>query len=77
MRSKEIEVASWLQDVLGENYVVRYDDCESCMTRIVFKPLNKIVREVPNSEMKSGISVQDFEASREDMSKAMALGLLK
>lgn len=77
MRSKEIEVANWLQDVLGENYAVRYDDCESCITRVVFKPLNKVVAEVPNSEMHTGISVQDFEASKEDMSKAVVLGLLK
>ena len=73
MRSQEIAVANWLQTVLGEDYTVKYDDCESCMTRVYFNPLHKLVAEVPNSEMRKGISAQAFEASREDISKAMVI----
>lgn len=75
MRSQEIAVANWLQTALGDDYIVRYDDCESCLTRVIYKPLNKIVAEVPNSEMHKGISAQDFEASHEDRMKAMAMRL--
>lgn len=68
---KQQEIAKWLQDMLGNDYSVKYDDCESCLTRVYFKPLNKLIAEVPNNEMKPGISVQNFEASREDRMMAM------
>lgn len=68
---KQQEIANWLQDMLGNDYSVKYDDCESCLTRVYFKPLNKLIAEVPNNEMKPGISVQSFEASREDRMMAM------
>lgn len=73
MRSHEIAVANWLQTVLGDDYTVRYDEGESCLTRVYFKPLNKLIAEVPNSEMRKGISAQDFEASKEDRFRAMAM----
>lgn len=73
MRSQEIAVANWLQTALGDDYIVRYDDCESGLTRVTYRPLNKVTAEVPNSEMHKGISVQAFEASREDRFKAMAM----
>jgi hypothetical protein len=73
MRQKEIEIANWLQTMLGEDYIVRYDDCESGFTRVIFKPLNKVTAEVPNSEMHTGISTQEYMASREDRFMAMAI----
>jgi hypothetical protein len=73
MRAQEIAVANWLQSVLGDGYIVRYDDCESGLTRVIYKPLNKVTAEVPNSEMHKGISAQGFEASREDRFRAMAM----
>ena len=73
MRTNPIEIANWLQTTLGDDYIVRYDDCESGFTRIIFKPLNKTVKEVPNNEIHSGISVQAFEASMEDRFRAMAM----
>lgn len=73
MRSQEIAVANWLQTVLGDDYTVRYDDCESGLTRVIYRPLNTVTAEVPNSEMHTGISAQDFEASREERFRAMAM----
>ena len=73
MRVEQIAIANWLQDALGSDYEVRYDDCESGMTRVVYRPLHKVIIEVPNSEMHTGISAQKFEASMEDRFKAMAM----
>ena len=73
MRANELKIANWLQGVLGSDYEVRYDDCESGMTRVVYRPLHKVIIEVPNSEMHTGISAQKFEASMEDRFKAMAV----
>lgn len=74
MRATEIEVANWLQEVLGSDYSVRYDDCESGLTRVVFKPLHKVIAEVPNSEMRVGISASNYMASKEDRYRAIAIG---
>ena len=76
MRADEIKVANWLQETLGDDYEVRYDDCESTLTRVIYKPLNKVIAEVPNSEMHTGISTAPYIASREDVFKARAMGLL-
>lgn len=73
MRTQEIAVSNWLQTMLGDDYIVRYDDCESGLTRVIYRPLNKLIAEVPNGAMHKGISVQDFEASREDRFKAMVM----
>lgn len=73
MRAKELEIANWLQTILGDDYIVRYDDCESGFTRVIFKPLNKMTAEVSNSDMCEGISAQSFMASREDRFMAMAI----
>lgn len=75
-RIEQIKIAGWLQEVLGESYQVRYDDCESGFTRVYFKPLNIMTAEVPNSEMHSGISTSRFFAKREDVFRAMALNLI-
>ena len=71
------KVAGFLQEILGSNYIVRYDDCESGMTRVYFKPFNIMTAEVPNSEMHAGISTAPYYVSKEDFYKAMALGLLE
>ena len=70
-RENGIDVSNRLQEALGDDYEVRYDDLESGLTRVVYKPLNKIVKEVPNAEMKKSISVQDFEVSQEDKLKGI------
>lgn len=75
-RIEQIEVANWLQDALGEHYIVRYDEGESCFTRVYFKPLNIMTAEVLNTEMKKGISATPFLANREDIAKAYVLNLL-
>ena len=73
---EERKIAGFLQEVLGNNYEVRYDDCESGLTRVIFKPLNIMTAEVPNSKMHAGISTGEFEAKREDIFKALALNLI-
>ena len=75
-RTEQIKIAGFLQEILGDAYQVRYDDCESGMTRVYFKPLNIMTAEVPNSEMRSGISTSKFFAKREDVFKALALNLM-
>ena len=74
---EQIKIANFLQEILGRNYEVRYDDCDSGLTRVYFKPLNVMTAEVPNSEMKAGISTLRFEATREHIYKALALNLMK
>lgn len=73
---EQIKIAGFLQEILGRNYEVRYDDCESGFTRVYFKPLNIMTAEVPNSEMHAGISTSDYEAKREHIYQALALNLL-
>ena len=76
MRSEQIKIANFLQEILGDNYSVRYDDCESGMTRVYFNPLNIMTAEVPNEEMRDGISTSGFMADRNDIMKALALNLI-
>lgn len=70
---KQASIAIELQQILGEDYSVRYDDCESGLTRVYFKPLNKLIREVKNDEMVSGLSITSFTANKEDCMKAYFL----
>lgn len=74
--AEQQKIADWLQEILGRNYVVRYDDCESGMTRVYFKPLNIMTAEVPNSEMHAGISTSPYLVSQEDLMKAIVLNLI-
>lgn len=74
---EQIKIAGFLQEILGRNYEVRYDDCDSGFTRVYFKPLNIMTAEVPNDHIKAGINTSEFEAKREDVYKALALNLLK
>ena len=75
-RLEQIKIANWLKSVLGEKYVVRYDDCESGFTRVIFKPLNIVTAEVLNTELKSEISANDFALKGEELYKAIALNLV-
>lgn len=75
-RAEQIKIAGFLQEILGDAYQVRFDDCESGLTRVYFKPLNIMTAEVPNSEMHAGISTSKFLANREDIFKALALNLM-
>lgn len=67
-RSEQLKVANDLQRILGDKYVVRFDDCESCLTRVFYKTKNGemiLTKEVQNAEMHSGISITDFSLSNE------------
>lgn len=74
---EQIKIARFLQEILGRNYEVRYDDCDSGFTRVYFKPLNIMTAEVPNSEMHAGISTSNYEAKRAHIYQALALNLMK
>ena len=76
MEREQIKVAMWLQEVLGSEYEVRYDDCDSGFTRVYFKPLNIMTAEVLNSEMHTGISTAPYLVSQQDRARALALGLI-
>lgn len=73
---EQIKIAGFLQEVLGKNYQVRYDDCESGFTRVYFKPLNIMTAEVPNSEVHAGISTYNYEAKADHIYEAIARGLI-
>lgn len=65
---EQMRVANDLQKFLGDKYEVRFDDCESCLTRVFYKAKNGqmiFVKEVPNEEMKRGISITEFELTRD------------
>lgn len=65
---EQMRISNDLQKILGDKYVVKFDDCESCLTRVFYKAKNGqmiFVKEVPNEEMKSGISITSFELSRD------------
>ena len=65
-RSQQAKVAAALQEYLGEDYAVNFDDCESTLTRVIYKPLNKLVAEVPNGAMRKGLDFAYFLASKRD-----------
>ena len=73
---EQMKIAQFLQEVLGRDYEVRFDDCDSGFTRVYYKPLNIMTAEVPNSEIHAGISTAPFLAKREDIYKALALNLI-
>lgn len=73
------EAAKKLQKILGDKYEVRFDDCESGLTRIFYKAKNGqmiFIKEVPNGEMKSDLSVTDFALPREKIMMLLALNNL-
>lgn len=58
---KRKEQARWarkLQEILGTDYTVSYDTCESGMTDVFFKGI--LVKSVRNSEMKGNMNVYDY-----------------
>lgn len=65
---EQMRISNDLQKILGDKYVVKFDDCESCLTRVFYRAKDGqmiFVKEVPNEEMKSGISITSFELSRD------------
>lgn len=74
--NKEQNIAMWLQEVLGNEYDVRYDACDSAMTRVYFKPLNKLIKEVRNEDLTGKINALEFEASMQDRLEAINKGLM-
>lgn len=60
-REQEAARAFKLMQALGENYNVKYDDCESCLTRVYYKGV--LIKEVHNSEMANPrLCVNDYAA---------------
>lgn len=67
-REKQIKVANKLRMALGDRYIVEFDDCESCLTRVFYKAKNGqriLTKEVLNTEMKEELPITDFKLSRE------------
>lgn len=78
-RIEQIKIATRLQEVLGSKYIVRFDDCESCLTRVYYKAKNgEMIKtaEVPNTEMHSGLAINDFMLTRDKILELMATGSL-
>ena len=59
-RREQIKWANKLQDILGSDYKVSYDTCESGMTDIYYK--GTLLKRVPNEEMKGSLNVCDYRA---------------
>lgn len=71
--------ANRLQEMLGSKYVVLYDDCESCVTRVFYvcKDGSRILTsEILNDDLTSDINVYDFELSFEQRMMLIACGNL-
>ena len=62
-RKSETKVVDALRRALGNDYEIRYDDCESCLTRFFYKGV--FYKEVPNTEMVPSIDVYDCAAPQE------------
>lgn len=74
-RMNQTKVAYKLQKILGEKYTVLFDDCESGLTRVFYNAKNNkkyLIKEVPNEEMRSSISINDFTISSELASMLLA-----
>ena len=68
-REQQAARAQKLQQALGEDYTVRFDDCESCMTRFLYKGVH--YKEIENSELENPfLNVIDYVAP---MQMVMAL----
>jgi hypothetical protein len=76
-RIKQAMIATELQTVLGSDYTVRFDDCDSGLTRVYYKPLNKLLAEVPNETMTAGINFTSFTASAEDRAHARVIKAIR
>lgn len=57
-RHEQIKWANKLQEVLGSDFKVSYDTCESGMTDIYYK--GELFKSVPNAEMKHDLNVYDY-----------------
>lgn len=78
-RTEQQAVANKLQEILGNKYIVYFDDCESCLTRVFYKASNGemiLVKEVPNEYMKTDISITDFTLPRAKMYELFTRGIL-
>ena len=60
-REQQAARAQRLQEALGEDYTVKFDDCESCMTRFLYKGV--FYKEIENSEIENpSLNVTDYKA---------------
>lgn len=74
-RREQQKNANKLQAALGDKYLVEFDDCESCLTRVFYKAKNGemlLTKEVLNTEMKSNLSVTDFRLSKDQIAYLIA-----
>lgn len=62
-REQQAAKAQRLQTALGEGYMVRYDDCESGLTRFFF--VGTWYLDVPNDVFNGPINVNDYAAPME------------
>lgn len=60
-RVQQSRCARRLNEILGKDYKVEYDVCESGLTYIYFK--GEFVKRVPNDEMRSNLNVCDFHVT--------------
>lgn len=60
-RRKQFAYAMKLQQFLGDEYDVHYDQCESGYTSVYYK--NRLVKRVLNDQMNGELNVYDFKAN--------------
>lgn len=66
MNTKTHEEATWamkLQEILGQDYRVHYDVCESGFTEIYYKDI--LVKRVLDEEMNGNLNVYDYTVNAE------------
>lgn len=59
-RAERNRIARKLNEILGTEYKVVFDACESGLTDIYFREV--LLKSVPNSEMRSDLNVNDYRA---------------
>lgn len=59
-RRQQAEIASKLQNILGSDYEIRFDDLDSGLTRCFYK--GRLYKQVEDSEMREGLNVYEFTA---------------
>ncbi|MGX8696909.1 MAG: hypothetical protein ACSW8D_11020 [Prevotella sp.] len=59
-RAQQAEIATKLQNILGSDYEVRFDDLDSGLTRCFYK--GRLYKQVENDKMWGGLNVSEFSA---------------
>lgn len=74
-RAKSVKIANKLQKMLGNKYDVKFDDCESGITRVFYicKNGQKIfVNEIENNKLSECIAINDFTLSKNQILELIA-----